>query len=419
MRKEGLNLTGKWEMMTGRKVGVTTVAVSSAARGIVGQQMLKKGPWTVSEDAILMDYVKMHGEGKWNLVQKNSGLQRSGKSIRLRWLNHLHPDLRKGPFAPEEEMLIFQLHALHGNKWSRIASQVPGRTDNEIKNFWNTKKKREKRAVKNRFCSLDFQQLMELRKFSQGGSSDSRTATSTPVPATPTQMEGNPPLLYAAEPTPISLFNSAPSSPAESAVGLLSQNSFRSLLKGPGPILQENMGAEDFLPDPLAAVSAPTPAVASQYVLGSFELSTTPLPIISPSCSAEMELPSSQVSSEFDEGEHNPTPMQDNNVFFDALLHASQDYGVGKLLKDDQAMETSCKLSDIDSSIGTQLNKVITEAAPPDTSTLFYVMPAYAAEWYNDIRMAQAELEFGVGFCSSATCISSVEPLFAPAAYLS
>ncbi|KAJ6710780.1 TRANSCRIPTION FACTOR MYB33-RELATED [Salix koriyanagi] len=86
-------------------------------------QGLKKGPWTVAEDAILIEYVKKHGEGNWNSVQKNCGLMRCGKSCRLRWANHLRPNLKKGSFTPEEEQIIIELHAKHGNKWARMASQ--------------------------------------------------------------------------------------------------------------------------------------------------------------------------------------------------------------------------------------------------------------------------------------------------------
>ncbi|EPS59038.1 hypothetical protein M569_15771, partial [Genlisea aurea] len=107
---------------------------------------LKKGPWTSGEDAILIDYVNKHGEGNWNAVQKHSGLSRCGKSCRLRWANHLRPDLKKGAFTAEEERRIIELHAKMGNKWARMATELPGRTDNEIKNFWNTRIKRRQRA---------------------------------------------------------------------------------------------------------------------------------------------------------------------------------------------------------------------------------------------------------------------------------
>ncbi|KAK3031446.1 hypothetical protein RJ639_035269, partial [Escallonia herrerae] len=110
------------------------------------RQALKKGPWTAAEDVILTDYVRRHGEGNWNAVQRNSGLMRCGKSCRLRWANHLRPNLKKGAFTIKEERLILQIHSKIGNKWARMASQLPGRTDNEIKNYWNTRLKRRQRA---------------------------------------------------------------------------------------------------------------------------------------------------------------------------------------------------------------------------------------------------------------------------------
>nr|URN45690.1 MYB1 [Pongamia pinnata] len=99
---------------------------------------LKKGPWTPEEDQKLMDYIQKHGYGNWRILPKNAGLQRCGKSCRLRWTNYLRPDIKRGRFSFEEEETIIQLHSILGNKWSAIASRLPGRTDNEIKNYWNT-----------------------------------------------------------------------------------------------------------------------------------------------------------------------------------------------------------------------------------------------------------------------------------------
>ncbi|KAK9124948.1 hypothetical protein Scep_013794 [Stephania cephalantha] len=120
--------------------------IDEGSCGMGGGTVLKKGPWTSTEDAILVDYVKKHGEGNWNAVQKHSGLSRCGKSCRLRWANHLRPNLKKGSFTSEEEKLIIELHAKMGNKWARMATHLPGRTDNEIKNYWNTRIKRRQRA---------------------------------------------------------------------------------------------------------------------------------------------------------------------------------------------------------------------------------------------------------------------------------
>ncbi|CAL5019639.1 unnamed protein product [Urochloa decumbens] len=104
---------------------------------------LKKGPWTPEEDQKLMDYIQKHGHGSWRALPKLAGLNRCGKSCRLRWTNYLRPDIKRGKFTQEEEQTILRLHSVLGNKWSAIAKHLPGRTDNEIKNFWNTHLKKK------------------------------------------------------------------------------------------------------------------------------------------------------------------------------------------------------------------------------------------------------------------------------------
>ncbi|KAG2301224.1 hypothetical protein Bca52824_029875 [Brassica carinata] len=106
------------------------------------EEGIKKGAWTPEEDQKLIAYLRLHGEGGWRTLPEKAGLNRCGKSCRLRWANYLRPDIKRGEFTPEEDDTIIKLHILMGNKWAAIASSLAGRTDNEIKNYWNTNLKK-------------------------------------------------------------------------------------------------------------------------------------------------------------------------------------------------------------------------------------------------------------------------------------
>ncbi|XP_074567379.1 myb-related protein 306-like [Curcuma longa] len=104
---------------------------------------VKKGPWTPEEDILLVSYIQQHGSGNWRAVPTNTGLSRCSKSCRLRWTNYLRPGIKRGAFTDQEEKLIVHLQALLGNRWAAIASYLPERTDNDIKNYWNTHLKKK------------------------------------------------------------------------------------------------------------------------------------------------------------------------------------------------------------------------------------------------------------------------------------
>nr|UWU45086.1 MYB transcription factor 2 [Dimocarpus longan] len=123
---------------------------------------LRRGPWTVEEDFKLINYIANHGEGRWNSLARCAGLKRTGKSCRLRWLNYLRPDVRRGNITLEEQLLILELHSRWGNRWSKIAQHLPGRTDNEIKNYWRTRVQKHAKQLK---CDVNSKQFKDAMRY--------------------------------------------------------------------------------------------------------------------------------------------------------------------------------------------------------------------------------------------------------------
>ncbi|KAI4349774.1 hypothetical protein L6164_010330 [Bauhinia variegata] len=134
----------------------------SAAEAREEEMGVRKGPWTVDEDTLLFNYVASNGEGRWNSVARFAGLKRTGKSCRLRWLNYLHPDVRRGNITLQEQILILDLQSRWGNRWSKIAQQLPGRTDNEIKNYWRTRVKKQAKQLN---CDVNSKQFRDAMRY--------------------------------------------------------------------------------------------------------------------------------------------------------------------------------------------------------------------------------------------------------------
>ncbi|CAA2985664.1 transcription factor MYB8-like [Olea europaea subsp. europaea] len=163
---------------------------------------LRRGPWSTREDTLLTNYIQEHGEGQWRSLPKQAGLLRCGKSCRLRWMNYLRPGIKRGNITPDEEDLITRLHSLLGNRWSLIAGRLPGRTDNEIKNYWNTHllkklktagiepkdlpKQRKEPKLKSKKSAVpkpnDKPEKKESEKINKGNTNDSKTVEEEAAP---------------------------------------------------------------------------------------------------------------------------------------------------------------------------------------------------------------------------------------------
>ncbi|XP_022983968.1 myb-related protein 306-like [Cucurbita maxima] len=174
---------------------------------------IKKGPWTPEEDIILVSYIQEHGPGNWRSVPTNTGLLRCSKSCRLRWTNYLRPGINRGNFTPHEEGMIIHLQALLGNKWAAIASYLPQRTDNNIKNYWNTHLKKKLKRLQS--AAVDSPEPSES------------AASHFHSQCLPSQLAGNRATTYASSAQNISrlLQGWMRSSPEESRQGIGGENS--------------------------------------------------------------------------------------------------------------------------------------------------------------------------------------------------
>ncbi|XP_074567081.1 uncharacterized protein LOC141823730 [Curcuma longa] len=162
-------------------VGDRRPPLAAASSGVTEE--LRRGPWTVDEDLLLINYVAQHGQGRWNALARSAGLKRTGKSCRFRWLNYLRPDVRRGNITPEEQLIIVELHSRWGNRWSKIARFLPGRTDNEIKNYWRT---RVQKHVKQLRCDADSRAFKDaMRRLCMKAASSAAASTSAGLLANP------------------------------------------------------------------------------------------------------------------------------------------------------------------------------------------------------------------------------------------
>lgn len=166
---------------------------------------VKRGPWSPEEDATLKRYVETQGTGgNWIALPQKAGLKRCGKSCRLRWLNYLRPDIKHGNFTEDEDQVICTLYSQIGSRWSIIASHLPTRTDNDVKNYWNTKLKKRLLAGKVSLLTSnnanDFPIISSSNPTDTNHLHDSTPSISLPkseacdpqYPASPTQLSSSP-----------------------------------------------------------------------------------------------------------------------------------------------------------------------------------------------------------------------------------
>ncbi|XP_066309426.1 transcription factor MYB4-like [Miscanthus floridulus] len=219
---------------------------------------VKRGPWSPEEDELLRSYVHNHGTGgNWIALPHKAGLNRCGKSCRLRWLNYLRPDIKHGGYTEQEDRIICSLYNSIGSRWSIIASKLPGRTDNDVKNYWNTKLK--KKAI-----SMHHQQQQEYyqqqQQHSSGGRGRRGAAVVTPRAAAPRSQQ----CASSMQPSPASASDAcsfgamypSPSTTLLAAAPVLARYDGTAPAPVPPPRAQQQASAlAEFSPAPATAIS--------------------------------------------------------------------------------------------------------------------------------------------------------------------
>ncbi|KAF6168175.1 hypothetical protein GIB67_011560 [Kingdonia uniflora] len=343
-------------MMPNSGGGGSSVAVSDdgssggGSSGGGGGSGLRKGPWTAAEDAILMEYVKKHGEGNWNAVQKNSGLSRCGKSCRLRWANHLRPNLKKGSFSPDEERQILELHSKLGNKWARMAAQLPGRTDNEIKNYWNTRVKRRQRAGLPLYPHDIQKQANAFHLHQNHHHNHNHNHQPRPSPPPPPQLS-----LQSSQQhkpnfgSPLSLFDPMSFTTNTPFLGQQSNSTpfLNTQMHGFKRFRGNNLGFSNPFSTPNPTMfnqnfsSQLLPLPTLQFNTGSYDFNPSIRSHISPSSSfsMKMELPSNQTDAplgSFNDYKISPSLQRSNSGLLDAMLQESEAMGGGDNVRNDE-----------------------------------------------------------------------------------